>query len=209
MQKVYIKYPELSNLKSNITSRKQAEDTTQIILDRTIFMPKSTYLLADKGNISGMEIISIEEKRDNIIHLVKGRPEKSQVILRLDMDIRYRNLVYNTSLILFKILMTSFYSFSDIKLQLTEDKAQFIVSGFDDLFDEDLVRDQLNLLIAKNIRIDNNQGISSVHPLGEVINNDIAFDNAGKLLGFKIANTSYKGTKLTIDFIAGSDILSI
>lgn len=206
MQKVYIKFPEISNIKSNITSRKQSDETTQIILDRTIFMPKSTYLLADKGNISGMEIIAIEEKRDNIIHLVKGKPEKSEVSLNLDIDIRNRNLTYNTCLILFKILMTSYYNFSDIKLELTEDRAKFIVSEFDDLFYEDLIVDQLNFLISKNIKIDNNQGISSVHPIGEVINNEIAFDNAGKVLGFRINNTTYEDNTLMIDFTAGSDL---
>ncbi len=209
MQKIYLEYPELTEIPANIVSRKMSTDSTQIILDRTIFMPGSSYLLKDTGSISDMEIISIDEKRDNIIHLVKGRPEKSEVILSLDMATRMRNLSYNTAYIIFKMIMSSFYIYQDIDLELTYDKARLVVNEFYDEFDAGLIEEQINFLIEKSLRISNWQGITSISPLGEVVNNEISFDNTSKVRGFKILSHEFKGNNLHIEIKAGSDILNL
>ena len=58
MQKLYLEYPEIEEIKANIISRRIQDNNTQIILDRTIFMPKNSYLLEDKGSILDLEILS-------------------------------------------------------------------------------------------------------------------------------------------------------
>ena len=207
MQKTYLDYPEISELKANIISRKVSGDRTQVILDRTIFAPKSSYLLEDKGYISDLPIINIEEKRDNIIHTILGKPQRSEVILKLDMGIRTRNLAYNTAYVLFAIFFEAFYTFKDIKLDLGFDHAKLLITGFNSYFSKDIIEEQINFAIEKSLKIANIQGISSIKPLGEVINNEIAYDNAGKLRGFKITNVSQNQDNLVIDFLAGADTI--
>ena len=207
MQKLYLNYPEITDIKANIVSRRSNGDNTQVILDRTIFMPNNDYFLKDSGNISGLKIISIEEKRDNIIHTVNGKFQKSAVILHLDKANRMRNLTYNTAFIIFKLVFQSFYLSKDIKLLLLDDKFIIRVNNFYDLLDENLMVDQINFLISKAVKIENNSGITSIYPFGEVINNDICFDNTSKVRGFKIISSQNIGNDLDIEFIAGDDLI--
>lgn len=208
MQKLYLEYPEISEIKANIVSRRVQDNNTQIILDKTIFMPKSAHLLADRGYISDMKIISIDEKRDNIIHLVEGKPNKSEVNLKLDMKNRIKNLSYNTAYIIFKILMESMYNFKDLKLVLNEERAIIKITDLYEIIDLSSLENQMNFIIERSIKIDNNQGITSIAPLGEVINNDICFDNSAKVRGFKIKDVEAFGPDLEIEYLAGLDILN-
>lgn len=208
MQKLYLEYPEIEEIKANIISRRVQDNNTQIILDRTIFMPKTSYLLEDKGNILDLEILSVDEKRDNIIHLVKGKPHKSEVVLKLDMENRLKNLSYNTAYIIFKIVMGVFYNFKDIKLQLSEERAVLKISEFYDKLDISLIEDQVNFIIAKALPIDNKQGITSIAPLGEVVNNNLCFDNTSRVRALKITNTESFGNELEVEFLAADDILN-
>lgn len=207
MQKLYLNYPEITDIKANIISRRSNGDNTQVILDRTIFMPNNDNFLKDHGNISGLEILSIEEKRDNIIHTVKGKFQKSAVILHLDKANRMRNLTYNTAFIIFKLVFQSFYLAKDLKLLLLDDKFIVRINNFYDLLDEKLMEDQINFLISKAVQIENNSGITSIYPFGEVINNDICFDNTSKVRGFKIISSQNIGNDLDIEFIAGDDLI--
>ncbi|WP_297281436.1 hypothetical protein [uncultured Anaerococcus sp.] len=208
MQKLYLEYPEIEEIKANIISRRVQDNNTQIILDRTIFMPKTSYLLEDKGSILDLEILSVDEKRDNIIHLVKGKPHKSEVVLKLDMENRLKNLSYNTAYIIFKIVMGVFYNFKDIKLQLSEERAVLKISEFYDKLDISLIEDQVNFIIAKALPIDNKQGITSIAPLGEVVNNNLCFDNTSRVRALKITNTESFGNDLEVEFLAADDILN-
>lgn len=208
MQKLYLKYPEINEIKANIVSRRVQDNNTQIILDKTIFMPKSAHLLADRGYISDMKIISIDEKRDNIIHLVEGKPNKSEVTLKLDMNNRIKNLSYNTAYIIFKILMQSQYNFKELKLVLNEDRAIIKITDLYETIDLSSLENQVNFIIERSMKIDNNQGITNIAPLGEVINNDICFDNCAKVRGFKITDVESFGPDLEIEFLTGLDILN-
>lgn len=208
MQKLYLEYPEIEEIKANIISRRVQDNNTQIILDRTIFMPKTSYLLEDKGSILDLEILSVDEKRDNIIHLVKGKPHKSEVVLKLDMENRLKNLSYNTAYIIFKVVMGVFYNFKDIKLQLSEERAVLKISEFYDKLDISLIEDQVNFIIAKALPIDNKQGITSISPLGEVVNNNLCFDNTSRVRALKITNTESFGNDLEVEFLAADDILN-
>ena len=207
MQKLYLNYPEITDIKANIVSRRTNGDNTQVILDRTIFMPNSDNFLKDGGNISGLKIISIEEKRDNIIHTIKGKPQKSAVSLHLDKANRIKNLTYNTAFVIFKLVFQSFYLAKDIKLLLIDGKFIIRISDFYDLLDENLIEDQINFLISKAVKIENINGIASIYPFGEVINNNICYDNTSKIRGFKIISIQSFANDLDIEFIAGDDLI--
>lgn len=207
MQKLYLNYPEITDIKANIVSRRSNGDNTQVILDRTIFMPNNDYFLKDCGNISGLEIISIEEKRDNIIHTVKGKFQKSAVTLHLDGENRLKNLTYNTAFVLFKLIFKTFYLAKDINLLLEDNKFYIRVSNFYDFLDTNLIEEQINFVIAKAVKIENNSRITSIYPFGEVINNDICYDYTSKVRGFKIITCQNIGNDLDIEFIAGDNLI--
>lgn len=207
MQKIYLKYPEISEIKANIVSRRVQGDKTQIILDRTIFMPITSGLLSDTGKIDDLDIVSIEEKRDNIIHTVLGKPNKSEVTLKLASNNRFKNLSYNTAFIIFKLVFDSFYNASDLKLNLEADRSVIKITDFFESLDSKLIENQVNYIIGKALKIENNQGITYIPPLGDLINNEICFDNTAKVRGFKIKNIENFGNDLEIEFLAGQNII--
>ncbi len=207
MQKLYMDYPEISKIKANIISRRYQDDKTQIILDRTIFMPNSKEFLADKGRISAMEVLNVEEKKDNIIHTIQGRPQKSEVFLDLDMTNRRKNLSYNTAYIIFKLIFDSFYRSSSINLIRKEEDFFIEVNDFYDVFYEKLILDQINFLIGANLKIESKQGITKIDPIGDVINNFICFDNTGKVRGLVFENIDVSKSSLKIKIKACDDIL--
>ena len=208
MQKIYLKYPEISEIKANIVSRRVQGDKTQIILDRTIFMPKTNVFLSDSGKIDDLDIVSIEEKRDNIIHTVLGKPNKSEVTLKLASKNRIKNLSYNTAFIIFKLVFESFYNAADLKLNLEADRSVIKIIDFFESLDTTLIENQVNFIIEKALKVENNQGITSIPPLGDLINNEICFNNTAKIRGFKIVNSESFGNDLEIEFVAGEDIIS-
>lgn len=207
MQKLYMDYPEISKIKANIISRRYLDDKTQIILDRTIFMPNSKEFLADKGTISAMEVLNVEEKKDNIIHTIQGKPQKSEVFLDLDMTNRRKNLSYNTAYIIFKLIFDSFYRSSSINLIRKEEDFFIEVCDFYDVFDEKLILDQINFLIGANLKIESKQGITKIDPIGDVINNFICFDYTGKVRGLVFENIDVSNSSLKIKIKACDDIL--
>lgn len=207
MQKLYMDYPEISKIKANIISRRYLDDKTQIILDRTIFMPNSKEFLADKGTISAMEVLNVEEKKDNIIHTIQGKPQKSEVFLDLDMTNRRKNLSYNTAYIIFKLIFDSFYRSSSINLIRKEEDFFIEVNDFYDVFDEKLILDQINFLIGANLKIESKQGITKIDPIGDVINNFICFDYTGKVRGLVFENIDVSKSSLKIKIKACDDIL--
>lgn len=207
MQKLYMDYPEISKIKANIISRRYLDDKTQIILDRTIFMPNSKEFLADKGRISAMEVLNVEEKKDNIIHTIQGKPQKSEVFLDLDMTNRRKNLSYNTAYIIFKLIFDSFYRSSSINLIRKEEDFFIEVNDFYDVFDEKLILDQINFLIGANLKIESKQGITKIDPIGDVINNFICFDYTGKVRGLVFENIDVSKSSLKIKIKACDDIL--
>ena len=75
------------------------------------------------------------------------------------------------------------------------------------MLDENLIEDQINFIISKAIKIENNSGITSIYPFGEVINNDICFENTSKVRGFKFISSQNIGNDLDIEFIAGDDLI--
>lgn len=207
MQKLYMDYPEISKIKANIISRRYLDDKTQIILDRTIFMPNSKEFLADKGTISAMEVLNVEEKKDNIIHTIQGKPQKSEVFLDLDMTNRRKNLSYNTAYIIFKLIFDSFYRSNSINLIRKEEDFFIEVNDFYDVFDEKLILDQINFLIGANLKIESKQGITKIDPIGDVINNFICFDYTGKVRGLVFENIDVNKSSLKIKIKACDDIL--
>lgn len=209
MQNLFLVHPEITQIKANIISRRIQGENTQLMLDRTIFLPKSDMTVNEGGNISGLELISVEEKKDNIIHLVKGKPSKSEVILNLNYNDRLRNLSYNSAFVLFNIVMESFYNFKDIKLSLTDELASMVIEDFFDVFDPRLIENQMNFIIQKSLPITSQKGITNIYPIGDSINNGICFDNTSKIRAFKILYQEYQSNNLYIEFFAGSDILNL
>ena len=84
---LYISHPHINQISAKIVKRKYEDENTKIILDRSIFMPKSSYLLDEKPKISENELLDVEFINGNLVHTIKNKPQKSSVNLYIDKKI--------------------------------------------------------------------------------------------------------------------------
>lgn len=94
---LYISHPQLNKIDSKIIKTKSEGKNTKIILDRSIFMPTSPFLLDENPRISGNEVSHIRFINGNLIHTVNNKIKSSSVKLSFDKDIRLKNMDYNTA----------------------------------------------------------------------------------------------------------------
>lgn len=206
---LYINYPEITNIQANITSRKYENNTTKLLLDRTIFSPYNDYLFNDQGHISALKILDVYEKNEKIVHLVEGRPNKSQVNLSLDPAIRFHNLYYNTAYHILKFALESLYNISYSKLKLYKTYAQMVISDFYVDFDKILVEDFINHLIQVNLPIENLGSNKKIGSLGQVKNPGISFSQTGEIYGIHIFRYNIIGNGLILEFVTGKDFINL
>lgn len=203
MTKIYEQFPEITNIRANVLSRKFVNNNTYLILDKTIFMPKNDFLIADEGFISGHKILDVEEKKDNIVHLIEGKEVRKEVILDLDKEIRNHNLAYATSFSLFKIFYQTYYSCEKISLSLEDKHGRIIVENPTSDFNEKMIEELIKYSIDKGLRLTKDKGIVELKAIGKTINNLISYDNTYKIKSFFIEDSYFENKNKHIIFKAG------
>lgn len=203
MTKIYEKFPEITDVKAKVLSKKFVNNNTYLILDKTIFMPQNDTLLDEPGHIGGNKVLSVEKKRDNIIHLVEGRENRTNLLLSLDKDARFHNLYYATSFSLFKIFFSSYYKADRIRFKLYEDYGDIIITKPSRDFDPSLIEELVNYAIDKGLSLNLDKGIVELKAIGKTINNLISFDNTYKIKSFEIVECLVEENNTVISFKAG------
>ncbi|WP_306484360.1 hypothetical protein [Anaerococcus sp.] len=203
MTKIYEKFPEITEVKAKVLSKKFVNNNTYLILDKTIFMPKNDTLIDEPGHIGGCKLLSVEKKKDNIIHLVEGRENRTNLLLSLDKDIRFHNLYYATSFSLFKIFYNSYYRADRISFKLYEDYGEIKITRPSRDFDPRLIEELVNYAIDKGLSLNLDKGIVELKSIGKTINNLISFDNTYKIKSFEIIECLVEENNTLISFKAG------
>ncbi|MBR4410472.1 MAG: alanyl-tRNA editing protein, partial [Firmicutes bacterium] len=82
-----------------ITSKEATKKGTLVTLDRSLFFPEGGGQNADRGTIAGFSVLDVQEKEDQIYHLVDCTPDQlpdagsdTQVLQLLDWDHRFDNM---------------------------------------------------------------------------------------------------------------------
>lgn len=203
MTKIYEQFPEITNIRANVLSRKFVNNNTYLILDKTIVIPKNDLLIADEGFISGHKILEVEEKKENIVHLIEGKENRKEVIIDIDKEIRHHNLAYATSFCLFKIFYQTYYSSEKISFFLEDNHGKIIIENPASDFDEKLLEDLVKYAIDKGLRLNKDKGIVELRAIGKTINNLIAYDRTYKIKSFDIKASYFENKTKYIIFTAG------
>lgn len=203
MTKIYEKYPEITNIKANVLSKKFISNNTSLVLDKTIFMPNNDFLKDDQGYISGHKILAVEEKKDKIVHLIEGRENRKDLVLSLDKKIREENLLAASSFCLFKIFYQTYYSSKNFTLKANDDQKIIEIINPSPDFDPYLIEDQINYAIASGLKISYDKGIAELKAIGKTVNNLICFYNTYKVKSFKITDWLKEDNSTIVFFEAG------
>lgn len=205
---LYINYPEITNINANIINRKYENNKTKILLDRTIFTPHNDYLNKENGYISSLKLLDVYEKNGKLVHLVEGRPDKSQVELKVNKEMRFHNLYYNTAFILLELVFKNFYNIKHSKLKLYKSYGQMIIGDFFVDFDKSQFEDFINHLINLGLNIENTGPIKKIESIGEIHNSDISFRSTSDIYGIHIFRYNIISNGLILEFITGNDFLN-
>lgn len=88
-EKIYRENSYLTTLEANVISCEKKDEFYEVILDKTIFYPHmSGGQPKDEGTINNIKVIDVQEKEDEIIHVVK-EPLTNKVQLKIDYDVRF------------------------------------------------------------------------------------------------------------------------
>ncbi len=201
--KFYEKYPEILELTCEVKDKRFKNNITDLLLDKTIFMPTNDFLINDFLTAGGKEIVDVKENKGKNFISIKGKYDEPTIDLVVNKKLRYRNLYYNTAYILFQIFLEGFYGNIKTKLFLNESKAYITLLNHTTDIDPDLFDEMINYAIDSNLPITTKAGITEVAGLGTVINSYINFDNTYKVRRFKVLDVNKDGKNTIISIFAG------
>lgn len=121
-EKVYLENPYLMKLNAKILENKFKNNKFYVKLNRTIFYPNmSGGQLGDKGSIDGIEVLDVYEKNDAIIHVLNDLPKNEIVELRINWDIRFKNMQQHTGQHIVSNAFSKLLDFETISFHMTKD----------------------------------------------------------------------------------------
>lgn len=201
--KIYERYPEILSFTAEVKDKRFKNNISQLLVDKTIFMPSDDFLINDYETAGGLEVVEVKETRGKDLISVKGKYTEDKIELVVNKKLRYRNLYYNTAYILFQIFLEGFYGNVKTNLFLSEEKAYITLLNYTSDIDPELFDEMINYAIDSNLPITTKAGITEVTGLGTVINSYINFDNTYKIRRFKILSVRREGKNTIISFAAG------
>ena len=201
--KIYERYPEILSFTAEVKDKRFKNNISQLLVDKTIFMPSDDFLINDYETAGGLEVVEVKETRGKDLISVKGKYTEDKIELVVNKKLRYRNLYYNTAYILFQIFLEGFYGNVKANLFLSEEKAYITLLNYTSDLDIELFDEMINYAIDSNLPISTKAGITEVLGLGTVINSYINFDNTYKIRRFKILSVRREGKNTIISFAAG------
>ena len=202
---LYISHPQINQISAKIVKRKYEDENTKIILNRSIFMPNSSYLLDENPKISENELLDLEFINGNLVHTIKNKPQKSSVKLYIDKEKREKNLSYNTAFYIFKSLFKRFYNTDQVSLKIKKNHGQIKVSNFYDDFKSDDFLNIFNKIIDLGLKINKDKDFVWINGFDKFENSGVYLNNTKYLEGIFISSVEQIEKNLFIDFITGND----
>lgn len=206
MRRLYIEKPFITHIKANIKKREYENDNTKIILDKTIFMPKTYYYPKDEGTIDGKNIIDSYEKDDTIVYVIDGKPSKNEVELKLTKSLREKIMPYNAAIILIALAIEKFYNRKTFFFELKED---YCMISFDDITEDSVnikaLESFINYIVDLGLSINYEDDYYNISSLGKIKYFGISSTNTKAIDHIKIFKSEIENDTLILSFIVGED----
>lgn len=205
---LYISHPYIDEIDANIKKKKYNSSYTELVLDRYIFMPKTSYLLDENPKISSSKLIDCKFVDDQLVLTIEGNIKNERVTLKIDRKIRLRNLYYNSAFYIFKAIFHKFYNISNLSLFIGRNKAQIKVNNFYEDFDLYDFKLLFNKLIKLGLDINVNLKEVFIDGFETFPSEGVYLKNTKSLEGIYVFFVEQIDDKLLIEFVVGDDYLN-
>lgn len=202
---LYISHPHLNQIDAKIIKRKTDGKNTKIILDKSIFIPNTPYLLNENPKISGSDVSQIKFINGNLIYTIEDKIQSSSVSLSFDKKIRNRNMDYNTAFFIFKSLFYKYYNNKNVTLKIKDNFSQIKVSNFYENFSINDFLILFNKLIDLGLKINKDRDFVEIKGFDKDFYSGVYHNNTKYLEGIFVLSVEKIDKTLLIDFITGSD----
>lgn len=202
---LYISHPHLNQIDAKIIKRKTDGKNTKIILDKSIFMPNTPFLLNENPKISGNNVSQIKFINGNLIHTIEDKFKSSSVSLSFDKKIRNKNMDYNTAFFIFKSLFYKYYNNKNVTLKIKDNFSQIKVSNFYENFSINDFLILFNKLIDLGLKINKDRDFVEIKGFDKDFYSGVYHNNTKYLEGIFVLSVEKIDKTLLIDFITGSD----
>lgn len=148
--------------KAKVLSCEKKDDVYQVVLDKTAFFPEGGGQPADKGTISGVEVLDVQIEDGIVVHTTKEPLEvNADVKGEVDFEIRFARMQAHTAEHIVAGTINSLFGYSNIGFHLTDDLVTADFSGA--LTQTDIE----NIEILANKAVYKNADISVSYPTEE------------------------------------------
>ena len=202
---LYISHPHFNQIDAKIIKRKTDGKNTKIILDKSIFMPNTPFLLNENPKISGNNVSQIKFINGNLIHTIEDKIQSSSVSLSFDKKIRNKNMDYNTAFFIFKSLFYKYYNNKNVTLKIKDNFSQIKVSNFYENFSINDFLILFNKLIDLGLKINKDRDFVEIKGFDKDFYSGVYHNNTKDLEGIFVLSVEKIDKTLLIDFITGSD----
>ncbi|MBN2382742.1 alanyl-tRNA editing protein [bacterium] len=93
---LYYQDNQLREFEAHVVSIEPSERGFRVILDQTAFFPEGGGQPADRGTLSGIEVLDVQIESDHIVHYLKQKPSGNTVTGILDWDHRFHSMQQHT-----------------------------------------------------------------------------------------------------------------
>lgn len=134
-EKIYEIHGDVYTLNATVTACRPAEVGFEITLDKTIFFPGGGGQEADSGTVSGLQVLTMSERGDEIIHLLPAPLEVGQAVsCQLDTEPRIRRMQNHGGEHIVSGIVNRKYGFNNVGFHMGEDD---ITIDFDGVLDRE------------------------------------------------------------------------
>lgn len=153
-EKLYYQDPYLFSFRATVRSCTESAKGFEVILDRSAFFPEEGGQYADSGLLGGINVIDVQEKDGEIVHLLESPiPVGCEAIGQIEERQRLRKMQNHTGEHIVSGLFHSLYGLNNVGFHLGNEDVTIDLSGELTRADLDRVEALANEAIWKNLPV--------------------------------------------------------
>ncbi|MDD6479104.1 MAG: alanyl-tRNA editing protein [Oscillospiraceae bacterium] len=153
-KKLYDENSYLKEFEAKVLSCDKTDEVYKIVLDKTAFFPEGGGQPADKGEISGQDVLDVQIEDEVIFHYLKSPLNVGDTVKgEIDFDTRYDRMQNHSGEHIISGIVNSLYGYENVGFHLSDET---VTLDFNGILDDVMLRDvelRANKVVWNNVKI--------------------------------------------------------